>query len=84
MKEANVAAQEFAQEGLRHIQMAILMVLESHPEGLRNSQIADLLDLRSSIRGSQQDYLTYSVLGGLMERGKVAHNTETKVFTKIE
>ena len=84
MKEANATARELAQEGLRHIQMAILMVLESHPEGLRNSQIADFLDLRSSIRGSQQDYLTYSVLGGLMEQGKITHNRETKAFTKIE
>ena len=39
------AARILAQEGLRHIERATLMLLESHPAGLRNSQIADLLGL---------------------------------------
>jgi hypothetical protein len=73
-----------AQEGLRHIEQAILMLLEAHPDGLRNSQIADLLGLRSSIRDGQRNYLTYSVLGGLMARGDVVQDRETKVFTKAE
>ena len=83
MKDTHVAARELAQEGLRHIQKAILMVLESNPQGLRNAQIADLLELRSS-KGNQKDYLTYSVLGGLMERGEVTHNPETKIFARTE
>lgn len=78
------AARILAQEGLRHIERAILMLLESHPAGLRNSQIADLLGLRSSIRDGQRNYLTYSVLGGLMARGEVVQNRETKVFSKAE
>ena len=73
-----------AQEGLGHIEQAILMLLEAHPDGLRNSQIADLLGLRSSIRDGQRNYLTYSVLGGLMARGEVAQNRDTKVFIKGE
>ena len=40
--------------------------------------------LRSSIRGGQRNYLTYSVLGGLMARGEVVQNRETKVFNKAE
>lgn len=75
-------ARALAQEELARIERAILILLEPHPEGLRNSQVADLLGLRSSIRGRQQDYLTYSVLGGLMERGAVTHNQLTKMFTK--
>ena len=80
----DTAARVLAQEGLRHIERAILMVLDSHPAGLRNSQIADLLGLRSSIRDGQRNYLTYSVLGGLMARGNVVQNRETKVFGKAE
>ena len=78
------AARVLAQEGLQHIERAILMLLETHPTGLRNSQIADLLGLRSSIRDGQRNYLTYSVLGGLMARGEVVQNRETKVFSKAE
>lgn len=80
----DTAAHVLAQEGLRHIESAILMLLDSHPAGLRNSQIADLLGLRSSIRGGQRNYLTYSVLGGLMARGEVVQNRETQAFSKSE
>ena len=79
-----MAARVLAQEGLRHIESAILMLLDSYPDGLRNSQIADLLGLRSSIRGRQRNYLTYSVLGGLMDQGKIAQDRETSIFTKAD
>ncbi len=78
---ADPAARAVAQEGLRHIEDAVLMVLESNPQGLGNAQIADLLGLRSSIRDGQRNYLTYSVLGGLMAQGKVVQDRETKLFT---
>ena len=77
----DVAARAVAQEGLRHIEDAVLMVLESNPQGLGNAQIADLLGLRSSIRNGQRNYLTYSVLGGLMAQGKVVQDRGTKLFT---
>ena len=80
----DTAARVLAQEGLRHIEQAIVMLLDAHPNGLRNSQIADLLGLRSSIRDGQRNYLTYSVLGGLMARGEVVQNRETKVFSRAE
>ena len=76
------AARLLAQEGLRHIEDAILMLLDAHPQGLRNAQIADALGLRSSIRDGQRNYLTYSVLGGLMTRGAVTQDRNTKVFTR--
>ena len=38
----DTAAHVLAQESLRHIEQAILMLLDAHPSGLRNSQIADL------------------------------------------
>lgn len=84
MVTSDTAARVLAQAGLRHIEQAILMLLDAHPNGLRNSQIADLLSLRSSIRDGQRNYLTYSVLGGMMSRGAVVPNRGTKVFSKAE
>ncbi len=71
------AARMLVQEGLRHIEVAVLLLLKA----LRNAQIADTLGLRSSIRDRQRDYLTYSVLDGLMARGAVTQHSETKLFT---
>ena len=79
----DTAAHVLAQEGLAHIERAILMLLEQHPQGLGNAQIAELLGLRSAIRGSQRNYLTYSVLGGLMARGMVAQDQQSKRFTRV-
>ena len=80
----DTAAHVLAQEGLCHIGHAILMLPAPRPAGLRNSQIAVLLGLRSSIRDGQRNYLTYSVLGGLMARGEVVQNRQPKVFGKAE
>jgi len=70
-----------AQAGLKQIESAILRLLARHPDGLRNADIAETLNLRSHFRGRQKDYLTYSVLGGLLERGRVAWDHKTKLFT---
>jgi hypothetical protein len=72
-----------AQEGLRRIETAILGVLAKSPRGLRNSEIAEKLNLRSHFNGKQRDYLTYSVLGGLLRRGEIAWDQRTKLFTKM-
>ena len=70
------AAREIAQDGLQSIENAILELLERNPEGLSNVEIAELLDLRSDFRGGSRNYLTYSVLGGLLRRGKVRREGE--------
>ena len=75
--------QETAQAGLQQVEDAILRLLETHPQGLRNTEVAELLDLRSDFRGRQRDYLTYSVLGGLIARNQVAWDQQTKIFTKL-
>lgn len=67
----DVNARQIAQDGLQRVEEAILKLLDSNPQGLRNTQIADLLDLRSDFRGRQGDYLTCSVLGGLIAKGRV-------------
>jgi hypothetical protein len=73
-----------AQAGLKQIQEAIVALLKRQPNGLRNAEIAEALSLRSDFRGRQKDYLTYSVLGGLIHQGRVGWNQETKRFTARE
>ena len=79
----DATAYKMAQSGLQQIEEAVLKLLEVNPQGLRNAQIADLLDLRSGFRGHQRDYLTYSVLGGLLAKGKIIRNDETKLYTNV-
>jgi uncharacterized protein len=81
LEGAAMDEQKQAQAGLKQMQEAIIALLARQPEGLRNSEIADALNLRSDIRGRQKDYLTYSILGGLIHQGRVAWNQETKRFT---
>ena len=70
-----------AQTGLRRIEDAILELLQHNPQGLRNIQIADILGLRSIHRGGQRNYLTYSVLGGLVEQGRISWDAESKLYS---
>ncbi len=74
-------AQHKALSGLRLIEDAILELLSQNPQGLRNADIAELLNLRSDFRGRQKDYLTYSVLGGLLAANRASRDDETKLFT---
>ena len=78
-------ALRMAQEGLKQIEEAIVRLLEQNPQGLRNTQVADLLGLRSDFLGNQKDYLTYSVLGGLIAKRKIAWHYEGRfrIFTKV-
>ncbi len=65
-----------AQAGLAEIENAILSLLRENPEGLINNEIARALDLESDFEGRQRNYLTYSVLGGLMKRGVVRRDRD--------
>lgn len=64
-------ARDKAQEGLRLLKEAILELLSGEPEGLRNVDIAVELRIQSDYQGSQKDYLSWSVLGLLLNDGKV-------------
>jgi hypothetical protein len=60
-----------ATEGRQAIEQAILALLRDHEDGLINNEIARELGLESDFNGRQRNYLTYSVLGGLMKTGRV-------------
>jgi len=60
-----------ASAGLAGIEEAIVGLLAERPDGLINNEIARELRLESDFAGRQKNYLTYSVLGGLMKKGIV-------------
>ena len=62
---------EKAAKAREAMEEAILEYLRLHPEGAINNQIARDLGLESDFDGRQKNYLTYSLLGGLMSRGLV-------------
>lgn len=60
-----------AQQGLALVKQAIIDLIEEHPNGLRNAEIAEKLDLHSDYLGGQKDYLSWSVLGLLLNQGTI-------------
>ncbi len=72
---------EIAQSGLRQIEEAIIKLLNANPQGLRNVDIARGLGLSLDLEGNQKNQLTYAVLGGLLSRGEVNRDADTKLFT---
>ena len=69
---------EKANQGLVLLKEAILETLREHPEGLRNAEIADRLELRSDFLGKQKDYLSWSVLGLLVNDSLVVQRDDKK------
>ncbi|MCE5340262.1 MAG: hypothetical protein LLF92_03935 [Planctomycetaceae bacterium] len=55
-----------AQEGVNLLKQAIIETLKIHPEGLRNVDIANILDIRSDFLGANKDYLSWSIIGLLL------------------
>lgn len=75
---------EKAAKAREAMEEAILEYLRLHPEGAINNQIARDLGLESDFDGRQKNYLTYSLLGGLMSRGLVVReNIEGKKPFKL-
>lgn len=73
-----------AAEGLQLLEDAILATLSAHPSGLYNSELARILGLESSHGGRHDNYLTYSVLGGLMERKLVVcEKRARKIYYRV-
>lgn len=60
-----------AQEGVARIEQAILELLSSAPCGLGNADITKRLGLESDQKGTQRNYLSWSVLGRMMKAGTV-------------
>ena len=76
---------EKAQLGLKLLKDSITLLAEENLAGITNSDCAHYLGLQSDNEGSQQDYLTYSVLGLLMKEGTLANEkiNNRRIYFKI-
>jgi len=81
---SDAEALSLAQTGLRHVEDAIVELLQHNPQGLRNVEVADMLGLRSIHRGGQRNYLTYSVLGRLVNQGRISWDSESKLYNSLD
>ena len=64
-------ASERSKAARSELEAAIIEYLREHPEGAINNQIARDLGLESDFQGRQKNYLSYSLLGGLMAKGRI-------------
>ncbi|HEX8526142.1 hypothetical protein [Allosphingosinicella sp.] len=64
-------ASEKAKAARAELEQAIIDYLRERPEGAINNQIARDLGLESDFEGRQKNYLSYSLLGGLLKKGVV-------------
>ena len=79
---ADNTVRSLAREGLRQIEDAVLELLQHNPQGLRNAQIADMLNMHSAVRGGRRNYLTYSILGGLLADARIARDETSKTYIR--
>jgi len=66
-----ISLKQQAQSARRELENSITEFLKTKPAGLTNSEIARELGLETDFEGRQKNYLTYSILGGLLARGAV-------------
>lgn len=74
-----------ATEGLNMIEAAILEYIDSSSDGVSNSDIAKDLGLESDISGKHRNYLSWSILGNLLNKGlvqKVGHGRSSRYLTQ--
>jgi hypothetical protein len=71
MGQTIIPARTKAEMGMALLKEAILDHLEDHPEGVGNVELAGNLNLRSDQDGDHRNFLTYSVLGLLINANLV-------------
>ena len=66
-----MSALEKSKQAVALLKEAILETIKQSPKGIGNSDIARLLQLESDFEGSQKNYLSWSIIGLLVNEGKV-------------
>jgi hypothetical protein len=66
-----VTVSERAKAARQELEAAILDYLKTRPNGAINNEIAKELGLESDFEGRQRNYLSYSLLGGLLKSGQI-------------
>jgi hypothetical protein len=69
---------EKAQMALELLKASIMELASANQNGISNSDAAKYLGLQSNYGGGSRDYLSYSVIGLLMEEGRLARNQNKK------
>ncbi|MGV0976633.1 MAG: hypothetical protein ACOYBO_11970 [Azonexus sp.] len=73
-----------AQHALDTLKVAILEELARYPDGVGNSDLARKLGLESDFQGKQKNYLSWSVIGLLVNEGRVVFEKRGhNVFYKL-
>lgn len=67
-----------AQVALELLKAAVLELAQANPEGITNSDTAKTLGLQSNYLGGSKDYLSWSLLGLLMQEGKMVRAEQKK------
>jgi len=66
-----------AKKGKQLLKRAIIGIVKDNP-GITNVEIAKKLDLQSDFEGSQKNYLSWSILGLLVNSGKISYKQDNK------
>ncbi len=62
---------EKAKAAVLMLEEAVLELLDANPGGLRHTDIVRQLDIPSDYLGNQKNYLSWSVVGLLMNSGRI-------------
>ncbi len=62
-----------ATAALRDLEDSVCEYIAEHPEGVRNADIAEALNLHSNFEGKNCDYLSWSILGLLLDAKRVRY-----------
>lgn len=65
--------QQQAEHGLSLLKQAIIAYIAAHSEGVTNAQVAIDLQLESDFEGNQKNYLSWSILGLLVNEKKIQY-----------
>ena len=68
-----MSALKKSKQAVSLLKEAILETIKQNPDGIGNSDIARQLKLESDFEGSQKNYLSWSVIGILVNEGKVTY-----------
>lgn len=66
-------ALEKSEKALALLKEAILETIAEHQSGIGNNAIARALNLESDFAGNQKNYLSWSVIGLLVNEGKIKY-----------
>jgi len=73
MNTNSLKVAEKAKAGVNMIKEAILEYLREHPNGVSNAEIVRDLKLESDFEGENHNYLSWSVIGLLVNEGKIRY-----------